>query len=353
MLREMCVVQREWIDPKEFEDAIATTNLLPGPASTQLAIYCAWRLRGSLGAVIGGFCFIVPGLILILGLSALFLMKHPPHWILGSAAGAGAAVPAVALSAAWGLVPPSIGRMGTRQVEHARWVAYAAVGVLTAALAGSFLVLSILLCGVIEIAVRLRNSPSAVDGLPALMPALVAPVVGGIGALGWVALKVGALSYGGGFVIVPLMQHDAVTAYHWMTGSQFLNAVALGQITPGPVVQTVAVIGYAASGLRGGLLAATVAFTPSFLFVLFGAPHLARIRENRSIQAFLTGAGPAVVGAIGGSAIPLGLAFVQRWQIAILAGALVWLFVARRGVLPVLLMAAGVGLVLGTLGVAV
>ena len=79
--------------------------------------------------------------------------------------------------------------------------------------------------------------------------------VGGLAALSWVAFKVGALSYGGGFVIIPLMQHDAVVTYHWMSGGQFLNAVALGQVTPGPVVQTVAVVGYAAGGLGGGLLA--------------------------------------------------------------------------------------------------
>ena len=84
------------------------------------------------------------------------------------------------------------------------------------------------------------------------------------------AFKVGALSYGGGFVIIPLMQHDAVHTYHWMSGAQFLNAVALGQITPGPVVQTVAVVGYAAAGLGGGLLAALIAFAPSFVFVIVG-----------------------------------------------------------------------------------
>ena len=148
----------------------------------------------------------------------------------------------------------------------------------------------------------------------------------------WVAFKVGALSYGGGFVIIPLMQHDAVNAYHWMTNAQFLNAVALGQVTPGPVVQTVAVVGYAAAGLAGGLLASVVAFTPSFLFVLFGGPRFDQIRANTSIQAFLTGAGPAVVGAIAGSAIPLGLALSHLWQLAVLALSAIWLIALRKGV---------------------
>ena len=111
-------------------------------------------------------------------------------------------------------------------------------------------------------------------------------------SVAWVAFKVGALSYGGGFVIIPLMQADAVSRYHWMTGGQFLNAVALGQITPGPVVQTVAVVGYAAAGLAGGLLAAAVAFAPSFAFVLLGARRFDRLRANDQRPA-LSSAAPA------------------------------------------------------------
>jgi len=159
------------------------------------------------------------------------------------------------------------------------------------------------------------------------------------------------LSYGGGFVIVPLMQHDAVTTYHWMTGAQFLDAVALGQVTPGPVVQTVAVVGYAARGVGGGLFAALVAFTPSFLFVLLGGPRFDRIRSNQTVASFLAGAGPAVIGAIAGSAIPLGLAFQRWWQVPVLAGALAWLFVVRRGVVGGLLLAGGVGVLLALSGV--
>ena len=125
------------------------------------------------------------------------------------------------------------------------------------------------------------------------------------GALAWTALKVGALSFGGGFVIVPLMQGDAVHAYHWMTNTEFLNAVALGQVTPGPVVATVAAVGYGAYGIGGGLLAALVAFLPSFSFILLGGGRFERLRGNPRARAFLAGAGPAAIGAILGSAIPL------------------------------------------------
>jgi chromate transporter len=180
---------------------------------------------------------------------------------------------------------------------------------------------------------------------------LAAPAAtGGLLALAWVAFKVGALSYGGGFVIIPLMQHDAVHTYHWMSGAQFLSAVALGQVTPGPVVQTVAVVGYAAAGIGGGLLAALVAFTPSFSFVLSGAPHFAALRRNARVQAFLTGAGPAAIGAIAGSAIALGLELTQLWQVAVLGLAAIWLLALRKNVVAAIIGAACLGVIAALVG---
>ena len=342
LFRTLCVDERQWITDHEFADGIAATNLLPGPSSTQLAIYCAWRLRGRLGAVIGGICFIVPGLIIILALSALFLSAHPPRWVLGAAAGAGAAVPAVALNAAWALVPASWDRAGPERAVKVRWIAYLLVGGISAATIGAFLVLTLVVCGAVEIALRTGGTGRR---LPSLVPVAVVPVVGGTAALGWVALKVGALSYGGGFVIIPLMQHDAVATYHWMTGAQFLNAVALGQVTPGPVVQTVAVVGYAASGLWGGVLAAVVAFTPSFVFITLGATHFGRLRTDPRVQAFFVGAGTAVIGAIAGSSIPLGLELSHLWQLGVLAAAAIWLLALRRGVVLALVGAGAIGIV--------
>ncbi len=166
--------------------------------------------------------------------------------------------------------------------------------------------------------------------------------VAGLSALTWTAYKVGALSYGGGFVIIPLMQSDAVEVNGWLTDGQFLNAVALGQITPGPVVQTVAVVGYAAAGLAGGLIAAAVAFGPSFALVVLGAGHLDRLRTSPAVQAFFDGAGPAVIGAICGSAIPLTLALQHAWQFGVLAVAAA-LLALRRGVVGTLLFSGALG----------
>jgi chromate transporter len=355
LLRQLCVERRGWIAADDFEDGVAATNLLPGPASTQLAIFCAWRLRAAAGAVVGGLCFIVPGLVVILALSAVFFSDHPPNWILGAAAGAGATVPAVAVRAASMLWPASWRRIGTTVGQRARWVSYALFGAAAAALVGPYLVVVLVGCGLFEIAMRGNRRHQSRANSFSVVPALVGPAaaVGGMGALTWVAFKVGALSYGGGFVIIPLMQHDAVTSYHWMTGAQFLNAVALGQVTPGPVVQTVAAVGYAAGGVLGGLSAAAVAFAPSFLFVLFGASRFDRLRASAVVQSFLTGSGPAVIGAIAGSAIPLGLALGHLWQVGVLALAATWLLVLRKSLVVAIVGGGALGVLAAVGGASV
>ena len=347
LLRDLCVERRRWLTPEEFEDAIAACNLLPGPASTQLAIFSAWRVAGPVGALVGGVAFITPGLVLILGLAALFLAGSPPAWILGAAAGAGAAVAAVAVRTGTDLIRPSLARTPTRW----RWALYAALGATAAATLGPWLVLVLVGCGLAEvIAHAVGRTGNLGAHLWPLIAATTNVATGGLLAVSWVALKVGALAYGGGFVIIPLMQADAVDHYHWMTNAQFLDAVALGQLTPGPVVHTVAVVGYAAAGVGGALLAALVAFTPSFVFVLLGANRFDRLRTNTNARAFLGGAGPAAIGAIVGAAVPLALALGEAWQFAVLAAAAIALLVLRRGVVVTLLGAAAIGLVATQLG---
>jgi len=377
LLRELCVGRRGWLSDEQFERALAAVNLLPGPASTQLAIYCAWRLRGNRGALLGGLCFILPGLVLILALSTLFLAGSPPLWVRGAGMGAGAAVPAVALAAGLGVARPILARARERERRLARVLVYGLAGGAAAATLGPYLVLLLIGCGALELgrsapprrgALSLQIWPAAAAALATRVHALLgtdprssatplfaraavlSSAPAGTGALAWTAFKVGALAFGGGFVIVPLMQTDAVNTYHWMTHAQFLNAAALGQVTPGPVTQTVAAVGYSAKGLTGGLLAALVAFAPSFSFILIGAARFERLLVDQRVLAFLAGAAPAAAGAIVGSAIPLTAAIGQDWQYAILAGAAVALLALRRGVVLTLLAAGTIGALAVLLG---
>jgi chromate transporter len=349
LLRRLVVKRERWMTPRELEDAIAACNLLPGPASTQLAIFCARRLGGVRGCLVGGLGFVTPAVALMLALSALFLASSPPIWIRGAGAGAGAAVAAVAAQAGVGLAGPSWHRTAFSPSRRLRWLLYALLGGAGAAVIGPLLVLVLLGCGLAELALG-GSAPR--DRAAAWMPLLPSAVgsVGGLGGLAWVAVKVGALSFGGGFVIVPLMQHDAVHTYHWMTATNFLSAVALGQVTPGPVVATVAAVGYAARGIGGGVLAAAIAFTPSFVIVLLGAGRFDRLRRDRRAQAFLGGAGPAAIGAILGSAVPLASALGETWQFILLGLAGGTLLLARRGVVVTLVLAGLTGAIVGLAG---
>jgi chromate transporter len=318
LLRELVVEQRRWIGAREFEDANAACQLLPGPASTQLAVYCAQRVAGLAGGVAGGLAFVLPGLAMVLAIAALALGDAPPEWILGIGAGAGAAVVAVVVQAGLGL-----GRSSLAGRSDLRAPAYITAGFAATVLTGPYVVLVLLATGFVELAWQ-RRSHVALHAWPFVIAAAAA-----LPALAWTAFKVGALSYGGGFVIIPLMQEDAVDRHGWMTDTEFLNAVAFGQLTPGPVTHTVALVGWAAAGIGGALLAAAIAFAPSFLAIALGGERFGRLRGNRSARAFLDGAGPAAVGAILGAAVPLAAGLGEWWQVATLAAAAVLLALGR------------------------
>lgn len=343
MLRDLCVAKRGWIGETDFEKSIAVCNLLPGPASTQLAILTARKVAGVRGAVVGGLAFILPGFGLIVALSTLFLLDAPPTWVLGLGSGAGAAIAAVAISAGLALARPS------RQVASSRirWFAYVALGGLAAVFAGPYVVVVLIGCGLCEVGTNATDKLAAAS-LPML--GLSMATTGGLSALAFVAIKVGALSYGGGFVIVPMMQHDAVSVHHWMTDGQFLNAVALGQVTPGPVVLTIAVVGFAARGIVGAALATVVAFGPSFLFVLVGWPYFEKFRSAGRPASFLRGAGPAAIGAILGAAIPLAGALSETWQLGILAGAIVWAVILKKSAVVAIVASGVCGLIAVVVG---
>ena len=193
LLRQLMVDRTSWMDAREFQDANAACGLLPGPASTQLSIFCAYRVAGPTGAIIGGIGFIAPAVILILALSLLFLAHSPPVWVRGAGAGASAVVAAVAVQAARGLIGPSLERVRSDRPRVVRWSVYVMIATAAAGLFGPYLVLALLACGLIELVIQHHPAPPVSMWL--LVPGSVS--AGGIGALAWTAFKVGALSFGG------------------------------------------------------------------------------------------------------------------------------------------------------------
>jgi chromate transporter len=336
LLREMMVEREHWLSPREFQDAVAATSLLPGPASTQLAIFCARAVAGVKGAIVGGLAFIVPGFVLIVLLAELFLGHTTNSAVRGASAGAAAAVVVVIVVAGIGFAKGFGGVTGGLLV---RSVLYAAAGAAATVTLGPWVLAVLLGSGIVELALELRRAtPLLWLGSTAKLPALM-----------WTAFKVGGLSFGGGLVIIPLMQHDVVSSHHWLSDREFADAVALGQFTPGPVVLTVAVVGYAVSGVAGAALAAAVAFAPSFAFILVGAPYFHQLRERPGPRAFLNGAGPAAVGAIFGAAGLLApQAWKEWWQPLVIAAAVLAAMLGRSSFFILAL-----GLALGLLAAAV
>jgi chromate transporter len=284
-----------------------------------MALWVGWRLRRLRGLFVAAISFIAPAVVAVLVLSWLLYGAHGLRLIEAAALGAAAVVPAVAARAAWDLIA-SYRLKEARRSRQVRVALYGVIGILGGFLLPAALPALMILCGLGEL---WENQPRTL----ALVPTGAVAVKW---SLAWTALEIGALSFGGGFVIVPMLRGDAVTTHHWMTASAFAVAVAIGQLTPGPVVATIAAVGYAADGLTGGLLAAAVAFAPSLIMVGLGARHFDRFRRGGKARSFLEGAGPVATGAIVASAATLAASCTHAWQWPLVVVAFGPLLIWRR-----------------------
>ncbi len=357
LLRRLCVEERHWIEPEEFEDAIAATNLLPGPASTQLAIFCAWKLRGVRGAVIGGLGFICPGLLLIIALSAVFLApasadrdSRGRRWGRSMAVLDGS-------HAARGLLPASWKRIGSTGIQQDRWVGYAIVGGVCAALFGEYLVIALIACGVVEIVIRRRDTLGATRFF-ALTAGRSSSHHGDRGvcrrsvAGGDQSWR--PLSYGGGFRDhSPDALHDAVTTLSTLDDGTTVPE----RRGPRPSHARSGRPDGVGRGIRRGRGGRCIPGRGTRVRPVVRLRHRGRFEvqrnslQRRGAVLFHRRGTAAVIRAIAGSAIPLGLSLHQYWQIPVLAGALVWLLLARRSVVGCLLAAGVIGAILGLVGV--
>ncbi|WP_126147076.1 chromate efflux transporter [Synechococcus elongatus] len=352
MMEEEAVQRRQWLTPEEFSEGIALCEMLPGPASTQMGIYIGYRQAGWIGGVVSGVCFIAPAFAIVVALAwAYFRFQTVPSvqdLFLGAAPAVTAIIVAFCL------------RLSQRVLkEPLHWGL--AIGALILTLSGILPVFLILLLAGAVSWLWAQRSQSA--WLP-LLPAAIGPT----DFWGWAQwsergaplfrffLETGTFVFGGGLVIIPLLQQQVVQQWQWLTAQQFVDGVAIGQLSPGPVVLTAAFIGFAVAGLSGAATATVGIFLPSFLFILLAAPILQRLRQNRSIQQFLRGVSPAVLGAIAATLWPLARPSLQSDQPAILlfslllfAGNLLALVRWKRPTWQVVLVGIGLGFVVGPL----
>lgn len=336
---------RGWFTTGEYRDGLALAQLAPGPLAAQLAIYLGWVRAGVAGATLIGFAFIVPSFLMVLALSAAYVRFGGLTWMRGAFYGIGAAVIALIAHSAWKLVRKTVGS------DRLLW-AIVVVNAAITAVTERELVSAILVSGLLVLVVRALPPRARSGGASAavLVPAWwltgmrgVAPV-GVLGTITVFFAKAGAVVFGSGLAIIPYMHGGVVRQFHWLTEREFLDAVAVSMITPGPVVITVAFIGYLVAGPLGASAAAIGVFLPTYLFVVLLAHWYQRFSRNLQLRAIVDGVTAAATGAIAGAAIVLGrraLIDVPTWILFLVTLALV-LWSRRKVPEPVLILAAGV-----------
>jgi chromate transporter len=337
---------RGWFTVAEYKEAIALAQLAPGPLAAQVAIYLGWLRAGLLGATAVGVAFIVPSFLMVMVLSVVYVRYGGIGWMQGAFYGVGAAVIAVIGFSAWKLVRKTVGK---------DWLLWSVVGVnaLVTAVTERELIWVIVASGLLVLAVRgwPRGRATAAALLvipPGLLTGLHGTAEPGmLATIGWYFAKAGALVFGSGLAIVPFLHGGTVVDMHWLTERQFLDAVAVSMITPGPVVITVAFIGYLVAGPLGAIAAAIGVFLPAYLMVVLVAGWFQRVAQNKALRTAVDGVTAAATGAIAGAVIVLG-------RRAIIDGPTLFMFVAALAVVlwvrkvpePVLLLAAGLAGVL-------
>ena len=334
---------RQWITPADFAEGLALAQIAPGPLAAQLAMYIGYLSRGWTGALVTGGAFVLPSFLMVWALSAAYVAFDGLPWMTGLFYGVGAAVIAIVARAAWKLWRLSIAR------DPLLWIVASTVGIVTVVLERE--VVWLFVAGGAVAAVRVHGRTSAtlvclpLAGAPWSLPSAGFDVA--LPHIFWFFVKAGALVFGSGLAIVPFLYGGAVQERHWLTDRQFLDAVAVAMITPGPVVITVAFIGYLLRGTAGMAAAAAGVFLPTYIFVVALAPHFRRFAARPGTAAFVAGVTAAATGAIAGAAIVLARrAWIDPWTIGIGVASLMALVWFKLPELWLIAGAAALGLLL-------
>lgn len=315
MEREL-VGERAWITKEQMREAIAVCQTLPGPLAIQVGIFIAYLRTGFWGAWIGGWAFILPNFVIVAALGALYVHFGSLSLMTAIFYGVSPAVIALILHSCYRLA--KLGMEGWLQWTIAA-VCLAVTVILKAEVAPLFIGAGIV--GMLAYGDLVRRRPPGASVLavapaaPGLAPGASASL---LGKLLFFFLKAGSLTFGSGLVIVPFLEAGVVHQYHWLNPHQFLIAVAIGMISPGPVVITATFVGYLVAGFWGSLAATVGIFLPSFLYILIAAPLLLRHRENPNVQGFVRGAYAAAIGTILGACILLGRIAIGDWLTALI-----------------------------------
>jgi chromate transporter len=284
MMQDEVVQRRKWLSETRFLDLLSATNLIPGPNSTELAIHIGWDRRRWAGLVVAGVAFIVPAMLITWALGWCYVTYGTlpaAAWLLY---GVKPVILAVIAQAIWSLAPKAA------KTTPLRVLGLAAAG---AVAAGAHELLVLFGAGSIAVvATRARRPPSAASPMLAMVTPAAGMAAGTLatpGAIFWVFVKIGSVLFGSGYVLVAFLRSDLVERLGWLTESQLLDAIAVGQVTPGPVFTTATFVGYVLAGSPGALFATAGIFLPAFVFVAISGPFVPKLRESPGTAAFLNG----------------------------------------------------------------
>ncbi len=346
-MRRDLVEDRRWVQEDEYKLALALAQIMPGPLAAQFAIGLGYLLRGVLGATAVGLAFVLPSFLMV-GLSVLYVAYGGLWWMQALFYGIGAAVVAIITIAAYKLA------RGTIKRDPLLWGIFAVLLLVTVVTQAELAVIFIA-AGLLVVVIRAfpKRLKARIPFLSvAAWPVIVASALtssrdsGKLTQIFLFFIKAGVFVFGSGLAVVPFLYEGVVQQHHWLTERQFSDAVAIAMITPGPVVITVAFIGYLVAGLAGASLAAVGIFLPVYFLTIIPMPWFKRHRDNAQLKAFVAGATAAAVGAIAGAVIILGrrsIIDVPTALIALVSFGLLWRFKVPE---PLIVLGAGlVGLV--------
>lgn len=319
------LIPRGWISEQEYMEGLAFSQMMPGPLAAQLAMWIGYIRHGMLGASLVGLVFILPAFLIVVGISIFYVAYQGLNMVQALFYGIGPAVIAIVANSALRLAKATVG------ADHRMWVIFAVVALITI-VSRAEIALLFLASGFVGI--LLYAPPGSWRKRDVTLPSLVplagagtmvsAPLMMQLGAF---FVMAGAFTFGSGLAIVPFLHQGVVEQYGWLTERQFLDAVAVGIITPGPVVITAAFVGYLVSGFWGAVAAASSVFLPVYLFVLFIGKYIVRYREHPALKGFVKGATAAAAGAIAGATVILGQGSIRDLPtalIAIASAAVIW-----------------------------
>ena len=318
------VEERKWISEEEYKDGLALAQLAPGPLAAQLGIYLGYVHYRVLGATLCGLAFVLPSFFMVVAIGMAYKMFGGLPWMQAIFYGVGAAVVGIIMISSYKLTEKSISKFNVKSItQHwLLWLFFMAAAVVTI-ITQQEQVLIFVAAGLLYMFLKAPpkwvKKPSVANAVLLFQMSFWDYELNTLGKIAWFFTKAGAFVFGSGLAIVPFLHGGVVTEYHWLNEHEFVDAVAVAMITPGPVVITVGFIGYLVAGFPGAAVAALATFLPCYLFTVLPAPYFKKYGKHVSIKAFVDGITAAVVGALAGSVIVIAIRTIKDIPTALIA----------------------------------